>query len=311
MAVNLFKPVPDDESAGAVLHLVEGEMDAEGADESSRLRAFVDTALERIEDEGAWVSDGTPAFAVPRVSVRRAWGAVGYAARCMRAGTVVIVGWLRHRKIKKGGGEAPATGAKGKARKINGGSAVGLLGFGAIGVLMVKNNMPLVATAGQWTLAILMIVWIPAAVTIGAFHVPYEPTGDTPEEPTDHAETDPSDEEEEPISEAPEAATLRVWEWVRGHIGEYPGVHLQTLLDDLHQHPESGIVTIPDLQRYLTAHGIPWKAQQKAPDWAKNGKITNRAGVPRTAVETNYTPIPDPGTNHVRLLHPYQPSDLQ
>jgi hypothetical protein len=219
---------------------------------------------------------------------------------------------------------APAAKAKGEGR---GGNLVALFLFGGMGLTALGGYVDVIVNVAQYGVVLLLVVaWAVGGVAqLQDEAAAEEPEAEAPEdaEPDEVAdaeddlgETDdqaPVDDggqaPGEPHDDSPEAARVRVYEWVRKAIGTNKGVHLRELLLDVQSQPGGEGMTMPQLKAHLAAHGIAWRESQKAPASDKDGRKINRPGVNVDDLPKGYAPIETPGSNLVRLLPTYQGSD--
>ncbi|MFJ4960259.1 hypothetical protein [Streptomyces sp. NPDC088739] len=343
-AVDLVPSGDDDEVLADVveLHVVHDE----GAKCRPRLRALVDSVRGRIEAEGERHPDAAPLviWETPRV---RTYFAVRGSGRFVRVGTATMVGAVR--KTRGKGGKAKAAGTEGAApakageKKIDSGKIMGGLGFGLFAVAFVGRNLDHVLLV----MLIAVVIWLPVAWLVGGVVVAGErdapePQELVPEEPVDETPDEvPQDEvvadevpQAEPVAEVPEAAdvtpvtgeteeqqededpeavTVRVHSWVRAQIlaGGTNGVHYRSLLNTVQKEPGGEAFTMPQLRSMLAAHGVPHKANVKAPAEDLGGRVVNRPGVHRSDLPERYVPVQTPGSALVRLLPAYQAPDQQ
>lgn len=219
---------------------------------------------------------------------------------------------------------APAAKAKGEGR---GGNLVALFLFGGMGLTALGGYVDVIVNVAQYGVVLLLVVaWAVGGVAqLQDEAAAEEPEAEAPEdaEPDEvaDAEDDLGETDDqapvdgggqapgEPHDDSPEAARVRVYEWVRKAIGTNKGVHLRELLKDVQKQPGGEGLTMPQLRAHLTAHGIPIREQQKAPASDRDGKATNRPGINLEDLPRGYAPIETPGSNLVRLLPTYQAPD--
>lgn len=224
---------------------------------------------------------------------------------------------------------APAAKPKGEGR---GGNVVAVFLFGGMGLTFLGGYVDVIVNVAAYGVVVLLVVaWVVGGVAQIQDEVAAEGEALDADEPDEVADADddlgetdddtPDDAPDdtggeaageapgEPYDDSPEAARIRVYEWVRKMIGTNKGVHLRELLTDVQKQPGGEGLTMPQLRAHLTAHGIPIRESQKAPASDAGGAIRNRPGVNLADLPKGYTPIETPGSNRIRLLPTYQAPD--
>ncbi|MGW6704757.1 hypothetical protein ACWGDE_07680 [Streptomyces sp. NPDC054956] len=109
----------------------------------------------------------------------------------------------------------------------------------------------------------------------------------------------PAPAETKPVGEkdlSPEEAQILLYDRLREAIGTGNGIHLEALLPRAKKEGWAGEDWDTTLLRsHLLARGVEVKNQLKV-------RGVNLPGVPHSTIPADHTPLPSPGTSHVRLL---------
>ncbi|WP_183068985.1 hypothetical protein [Streptomyces sp. gCLA4] len=133
-------------------------------------------------------------------------------------------------------------------------------------------------------------------------------TGDFTTEPDDQEDEDdqePGEEHEDEVQEpkgeqavklSPEEAQILLYDRLREAIGTGNGIHLDALLSRAKKEGWAGEDwDTATLRAYLLERGVEVKNQLKV-------RGVNLPGVPHSTIPDHHTPLPSPGTSHIRLL---------
>lgn len=95
---------------------------------------------------------------------------------------------------------------------------------------------------------------------------------------------------------SPEEAQILLYDRLREAIGTGNGIHLSALLPRAKKEGWAGEDwDVATLRTHLLDRGVEVKNQLKV-------RGANEAGVPHSTIPADHTPLPSPGTAHVRLL---------